>query len=237
MVSTRSFGAEEVRDGRSSGVRLTYVSPDGEEGYPGAVTVAVTYSVSEGNELTLEYAATTDKPTVINLTNHAYWNLAGGGTALDHELMLNADRYLPVDGTLIPLGELKAVHGTPMDFTSPQRIGSRIAQVPGGYDHCYVLNKGKAGELALAARAADAKSGRTMELYTTEPGVQLYTANGMHVKKNGTTYESHDGFCLECQHFPDSPNHADFPSTVLRPGQTYRQKTVYRFGTDKPPMK
>lgn len=221
----------ELNEGKGFvGVTFTYTSPDGEEGYPGTLTAKVQYSVTEDNRLTIEYTATTDKPTVVNLTNHAYWNLAASGDVLGHELMLNADRYLPVDEGLIPLGELCAVRGTPMDFTSPHAIGAAIAKVKGGYDHCYVLNKKLGEDLSLAARAVEPKSGRVMEVYTTEPGVQLYTANGMKMTKpNGVFYGPHYGFCLETQHFPDSPNQPHFPPTVLRPGKPYKQLTVHKF--------
>jgi aldose 1-epimerase len=217
-----------------SGVTFTYGSPDGEEGYPGRLATQVTYSLTDQDELKMAYLATTDKPTVVNLTNHAYWNLAGRGGAdcLGHELTLHADRYLPVDDALMPTGEIKAVAGTPMDFTRPQTIGSRIAQVQGGYDHCYVVNQaGGENALALAARVFEPASGRVMEVHTTQPGVQLYTANGLNgsLASGGVTYGRHAAICLETQHFPDSPNRPDFPSTLLQPGQLYEQLTVHKF--------
>ncbi len=225
--------AEPTTDDGPPGVTFTLVSPDGDEGYPGTLTAAVTYRVSAGNELRIEYTATTDKPTHLNLTNHAYWNLAsaGSGDVLGHRLTLNADRYLPVDDTLIPLGELRAVEGTPMDFIQPKAIGSRIDQVEGGYDHCYVVNGSGGEELALASRVADPSSGRVMEVHTTQPGVQFYTANflGPDTKVAGVPCGPHHAFCLETQHFPDSPNQPDFPSTVLRPGETFRELTVHKF--------
>jgi aldose 1-epimerase len=226
--------AEPNEQADSVSVALTYVSRDGEEGYPGKLTATATYTLTADNELKMEYTAQTDKPTVVNLTNHAYWNLAGSGDVLDHELTIHANRYLPVDKTQIPLGELRPVEGGPMDFRKPMTLGSRMAQVPGGYDHCYVLNKASQGELSLTARVFDAKSGRLMEVLTTEPGVQLYTANGLNLSKpSGARYGKHYGLCLEAQHFPDSPNQAQFPSTVLRPEQTYKQLTVHRFSVKK----
>jgi len=228
---------EAIQQPGSVGVKLTYFSRDGEEGYPGNLTATATYRLDNENQLTMEFTAVTDKPTHVNLCNHAYWNLGGPEAAdcLGHRLMLNADRYLPVDSGLIPLGELRPVKPGPMDFTTPQTIGSRISEVGKGYDHCYVLNKKKDGELSLAARAVDPASGRVMEVYTTQPGVQLYTANGMRLKRksDGATYGNHAGFCLETQHFPDSPNRPEFPSTVLRPGQTFREVTIHKFGVEK----
>jgi aldose 1-epimerase len=224
--------AQPVETDHSVGVAFSYKSRDGEEGYPGNLAVKATYSLTDDNQLKMAYSATTDKPTVVNLTNHAYWNLAGSslGNVLEHELMLNADRYVPVDANLIPLGELKAVKGTPMDFTQPKPIGAHINQVAGGYDHCYVLNKKEGGqEPTLAARVVEPKSGRVMEVYTTQPGIQFYTGNFLDgtVRGSGNVYRKHYGLCLETQHYPDSPNHPNFPSTLLKPGETYSQLTVY----------
>ncbi len=230
----RIWKAEPVEHRDDVGVKFSYVSPDGEEGYPGTLSATVAYHLTADDQLRIEYTAVTDRPTVVNLTNHTYWNLAGRGTALDHELLIRAEQYLPVDATLIPLGEPKPVRGTPMDFTSPRPIRAGIDQVEPGYDHCYVLTKERVGELSLCARVYEPKTGRTMEVLTTEPGVQLYTANYLSVGRAGRFYGKHDAFCLECQHFPDSPNRPAFPSTVLRPGQTYRQITVHRFGVRSP---
>ncbi len=228
------WDAKRVETADSVAVVFTHESPDGDEGYPGRLNTKVTYSLTNNNELKMEYEATTDKPTIVNLTNHTYWNLtAANDDVLGHELTLNADRYLPVDKGLIPLGELKNLKGTPMDFTKPMAIGSRIKQVEGGYDHCYVLNK-KPGEekaLSLAASLYEPKSGRVMEIYTTEPAIQLYTGNFLDgtQQRGGKKFTQHYGFCLETQHFPDSPNQPSFPSVVLKPGETYTHKTVHKF--------
>jgi aldose 1-epimerase len=201
------------------GVALSYLSRDGEEGYPGNLAVTVRHTLSEAGELRLAYEATTDKPTHVNLTNHAYWNLAGGaGDVLGHLVTIHADQYLPVDAGLIPLGDPKPVEGTPMDFTTPKTIGSRLGQLKGPYDHCYVLRKEPGQTMSLAARVVEPTSGRVLEVLTTQPGVQFYTGNRR-------------GLCLETQHYPDSPNRPGYPSTLLRPGQKYSQATVYRFKT------
>lgn len=217
-------------------VRFTYRSVDGEEGYPGNLDVAVTMGLTDSNELTIDYRATCDQATIINLTNHTAFNLAGDGPILDHELMISGDHFTPVDEFMIPTGEILPVRGTPMDFTTPQAIGSRFSQLQGnpvGYDHNYVINRAGNG-LALAARVAEPRSGRVMETHTTQPGMQLYTGNfldGSAKGKGGIAYEQHTGFSLETQHYPDSINHPGFPSTVLRPRQTYHHVTVYKFLT------
>jgi aldose 1-epimerase len=231
------WDAEPVRESDRVGVELSLTSRDGDEGYPGKLDIKVSYLLTNDNELKMVYEARTDKPTHVNLTNHAYWNLAGAGSGdvLGHELMLNADHYLPANERKIPTGELKGVKGGPMDFTKPMTVGSRIAQVRGGYDHCYVLNKKEAGELSLCARVVEPKSGRVMEVWTTEPGVQIYTANGLsdRLSGGGKPYGRYHGLCLECQHYPDSPNKPKFPSTLLRPGETYTQTTTHKFSVQK----
>lgn len=227
------WDAEPVREETSVGVALSLVSPDGEEGYPGRLTVTMKYLLNNDNELTMDYTAKTNKPTHVNLTNHAYWNLAGAGSGpvFEHVLTLNADRYLPSDKRRFPTGELRSVKGTPMDFTEPKTIGSRIDRVPGGYDHCYVLHKDPGERLSLAARVEDPRSGRVMEVWTTQPGVQIYTANGMNSRlgAGGRSYGPNHALCLETQHYPDAPNKPHFPSTVLRPGETYHEVTKHRF--------
>jgi aldose 1-epimerase len=235
-------GETFARDG-NVGVVFSHTSPDGDEGYPGALSARVTYTLTPANELTIEYDATADKPTPVNLTQHSYFNLAGAGTSdiLQHRLTLHADRFTPVDATLIPTGELAPVAGTPFDFRQPAVIGARIdADDPqikngGGYDHNWVLNRTGPG-LVPAARVEDPSSGRTLDVSTTEPGVQFYTGNfldGTIAGKAGRVYRRRFGLCLETQHFPDSPNHPAFPSTILRPGERLQSKTVFAFGVMK----
>jgi aldose 1-epimerase len=233
--------AEPFERPGAAGVVFTRRSPDGEEGYPGNLDVRVTYTLTDRNDLSFEYFATTDKPTVVNLSQHSYFNLAGDGKrdVLGHELTIDADRFTPVDKTLIPTGVLAPVAGTPFDFRKPTAIGLRIGaddeqlRIGGGYDHNFVLNRRREG-LTHAARVFEPTTGRTMDIATTEPGVQFYTGNfldGSIKGKGGRAYGRRYGFCLETQHFPDSPNQARFPSTVLRPGQQYRSQTVLTFGT------
>lgn len=231
--------AEPVENAEGPSLKLNYLSPDGEEGYPGNLAVAVTYTLTDQDELKIDYKGTTDKATVVNLTNHAYFNLSGklDEKILDHEVMINANRFVPVNNTLIPTGELRAVQGTPFDFTTATTIGKRINEQTDeqvvfgkGYDHCWVLN-GEAGSMNLATTVYEPQSGRYMEVYTTEPGIQFYTGNFLDgtLSGKGVTYGHRTGFCLETEHFPDSPNQQAFPSVTLRPGETYSTQTTYKF--------
>jgi aldose 1-epimerase len=210
-----------VQEHNAAGVELSLISPHGQAGFPGRLEVTVIYKVTTDNELIMDYTARTDRPTHVNLTNHAYWNLRGADSeeeVLDHVLTVNADRYLVPDKDKIPTGQMRRVEGTPLDFTEPHKIGSRVSQTEWGiYDHCYVLNKPPGRRLSFCARVVEPKTGRMMEVHTTQPGVQLYTGNRR-------------GFCLETQHFPNAPNEPKFPSTLLRPGETLRETTVHRFG-------
>jgi aldose 1-epimerase len=228
---------DEIEEDRAV-LRLRYLSKDGEENYPGNLTANVSYVLTRERELRIEYHAVTDNPTIVNLTNHSYFNLAGTWTIRNHELTLNADAFTPVSSDLIPTGEIRKVDGTPMDFRESTPIGLRIDErydqlgFTGGYDHNFVLND-SSGELRLAARAYDPASGRTLEVSTTQPGIQFYSGNfldGSLTGKGGVVYQKYAGFCLEPQHFPDSPNHANFPTTVLLPGEEYEQVTTFRFG-------
>src|SRR5205809_5270353 len=237
--------ADTARSDSAAAITFTYTSPAGEEGYPGTLRARVTYTLTDRNELRVDYLATTDAPTPVNLTQHGYFNLAGtrAGDVLGHELTIAADHYTPVDSTLIPTGEIASVNGTPFDFRTPTAIGARIEQNDvqlkrgKGYDHNWVLNRTGTAP-GLAARLTEPTTGRTLEVLTTEPGIQFYSGNfldGSITGKDGRVYRHRYGLCLETQHFPDSPNHANFPSTILRPGQEYRSTTVFRFGVAPKP--
>jgi aldose 1-epimerase len=232
---------ESYSDNQSSmaALKLSYVSKDGEEGYPGTLNVTAAYTLTDDNALRLEYTATTDKDTVLNLTQHSYFNLAGTGDVLAHEVMIPADRFTPVDETLIPTGELRPVKGTPFDFNTPTAIGARINQEDeqlkfgNGYDHNWVFDK-RIGDLTLLAEVTEPTTGRVLEVLSTEPGLQFYSGNlldGTIKGKGGRVYNFRNGFCMEPQHYPDSPNHPSFPSVVLKPGQVYKNTIVYRFST------
>ncbi len=230
------WDAEIISSDSSAALKLMYLSQDGEEGYPGNLTVTVTYELLP-DQLIISYEAETDKATVLNLTNHSYFNLAGEGNILDHILYINASKYTPVDSTLIPTGELANVEGTPFDFRKPTIIGKRIQEVGGdpvGYDHNYVIDD-NAGEMRIAAKAMDPLSGRWLEVSTTEPGVQFYSGNFLNgtLVSGGDPIEQYEGFCLETQHFPDSPNQPNFPTTVLRPGAQFFSQTIFKFGVEE----
>ncbi len=222
-----------MTDDSTASLKLTYTSSDGEEGYPGNLDVTVVYSLTKDNKFKIEYTAKTDQATPINLTHHTYFNLAGtsGRNILDHVLMIEADKYCVTNPDLTPTGEIRDVEGTNMDFRTPMPIGARIGMVPGGYDHNYVLNNN--GQFGKVAELYDPKSGRVIEVFTTEPGMQFYSGNfldGSIVGEYGLVYQKHYGLCMETQHFPDSPNHPNFPDNILRPGDTYKQLTIYKFG-------
>jgi aldose 1-epimerase len=233
--------AEKMNTGEGEAVKLTLLSPDGDQGFPGNLTTEVIYTLTDENELIVDYKAVTDKPTVVNLSQHSYFNLAGhaAGSILDHELTINADHFTPVDENLIPTGELRSVEGTPLDFREPHQIGERIEDeyeqliIGNGYDHNFVLNKETPGELSFAASAYEDSTGRFMEVFTTHPAIQLYTGNFLNGEKGkgDAVYNFRNGFCLETQYYPDSPNHPEFSSTVLRPGEEYKHKTIFKFST------
>jgi aldose 1-epimerase len=228
--------AQEVPSGADRAtVEFKYTSKDGEEGYPGNLNVTVRYTLTDANEWIIEYAGVTDKKTVVNLTNHSYFNLAGSGDVTNHEIEIEADQYTPVDAELIPTGEIAPVKGTPLDFTTPHKIGERQGQTGlGGYDHNFVLRRGVTAKPRLAARVYEPTSGRILEVSTTEPGVQLYTAIGLDgsiTGVGGVKYPKWGAFCLETQHYPDSPHHPNFPSTILEPGKKYQTTTSFKFST------
>ncbi|MBO0877866.1 MAG: galactose mutarotase [Pseudonocardia sp.] len=235
--------ATPQHDANTAGLRLQYVSPSGEMGYPGTLTATVVYTLDQNNRLTIDYQATTDAPTVLNLTNHSYWNLAGESALniYDQKLTLNADRYTPTDSTQIPTGQILPVKGTPMDFTTPTAVGARITtndqqlMTGQGYDLNWVINRNDDTSLVQAAKVEDPSSGRTLTVFTTQPGIQFYSGNfldGTIVGTGGHAYRQGAGLALETQHFPDSPNHPDFPTTTLNPGQTYHQTTALQLGTE-----
>ena len=232
--------AEELTSSDGPSVRFSYTSPDGEEGYPGNLATTVTYTVTKNGELRIDYKATTDKTTIVNLTQHSYFNLAGpaSGNILDHELTLAADHYTPGDATMIPTGSIEPVKGTPLDFTNATPIGKRFSEIkadPVGYDHNFVIRNGGGKAPVFTAKVRDPKSGRIMEVFTTEPGVQFYTGNfldGSLTGKEGVVYNKQQGFCLETQHYPDSIHHPNFPSTVLEPGKSYTQTTIFKFSAE-----
>jgi aldose 1-epimerase len=238
----RVWTAKDVSGSAGMALQLDYLSPDGEEGYPGNLSVRVVYTLTDNNELKIDYSATTDKPTVLNLSHHSYFNLAGAGSGdiLQHQLMLHADRFTPVDATLIPTGDLRVVKGTPFDFSKSTVIGAHIKdddeqlKLGRGYDHNWVITNDKAGTMVMAAQVYEPQSGRVLEVSTTQPGIQFYTGNFLDPSihgKGGKVYDFRSGLCLETQHFPDSPNHPSFPSTVLKPGEHFHSTTIYKFST------
>jgi aldose 1-epimerase len=225
-----------IENEKEVGVKLVYLSPDLEEGFPGNLTVEVTYLLNNSNELTILYSAVTDKTTVVNLTSHIYFNLNGCKKEIyDQVLTINSQKATEINSVLIPTGKIENILGSALDYHKPVRIGDKITKIESGYDHNYILSKQNPGELTFAASVHDAGSGRIMEMFTTEPAVQLYSANhfdGTLTGKYGIAYKKHFALCLEAQHYPDSPNHPEFPSTILKPGETYSQKTIYKFGIE-----